>query len=45
MGVLGLVLVLLFSTLCHSSVAITVVEKRERVGCFILIVFRIPYDE
>ena len=28
-GVLCLVLVLLFSTFCHSSVAITLVKKRE----------------
>ena len=31
-GVLCLVLVLLFRTLCHSSVAIILVEKRELVA-------------
>ena len=33
---------LLFSTLCHSSVAITLLVKRE-CGCFTLILFKIPY--
>ena len=32
MGVLCFVLVLLFNTLCHSSVAITLVEKTELVS-------------
>ena len=38
MGILCLVLVLLFSTLCPSSVAITFMGKGELV-CFTLIVF------
>ena len=44
MGVLCLILVLLFSTLCPSSFAISMIEKRERAGCFTLTVFLVYYD-
>ena len=36
MGFLCFVLVLLFNTLCHSSVAITLVEKRVLVALLLL---------
>ena len=39
-----LVLVLLFSTVCPSSFAITLIEKRERAGCFTLNVFLMSCD-
>ena len=38
-GVLCLVLIMLFSTLSPSSFAIILRGKRERAGCFTLIVF------
>ena len=44
-GVLCLVLVLLFSTLCQSSFTIILFwEERERVCCFAFNVFLMPCD-
>ena len=43
-GVMCLVLVLLYSTLCPSSFAIILMGKRKRVICFTLTVFLIACD-
>ena len=43
-GVLCLVHVLLYSTLCPSSVAIILMGKRKRASCFTLTVFLMACD-
>ena len=40
-GVMCLVLILLFNTLCPPSFAIILIGERERAGCFTLIFFLI----
>ena len=44
-GVLCVVLVLLFSTLCHFSVESTLVEKREQVDLLLMFfICHMPYN-